>query len=91
MQKNQLKALTLKVFNFKLRTVKNCMDKVMNELKQWIEANGGLIKFAQSHNLRYQSVQGWFKKGYVPPDRMNFVAKQTGIEARKLNPACFPN
>ena len=67
------------------------MDKVMNELMQWIQATGGIVQFAQSHNLRYQSVQGWFKKGYVPSERMNFVAEQTGIEARKLNPACFPN
>jgi hypothetical protein len=61
----------------------------MDELKTYILKCGGIHKFAKMQNLRYQSVQGWIKRGKVPPIHVKRLAKQTGISEHQLNGECF--
>ena len=63
----------------------------MDELQKYISSIGGIQSFALMNNVKYQSVQAWIKRGFVPPARVMSLSKKTGIEPNKLNPVHFPN
>lgn len=60
----------------------------MDKLREKIAAVG-LVPFAQSIGVRYQSVQGWLKAGRFPPKRAVLIERKYGISRADLCPDVF--
>lgn len=64
-------------------------DEKKTVVDELIEMAGGPVALAKAVGLRYQSIQEWVRRGYVPADRCRAVEARFGIPRERLNPEVY--